>query len=232
LLKHETAGDPMSHLKWTRKTTGKIAQQLQQLDIQVCANTVGRLLYDMGYSLRVNHKTLESGNKNPPPRRVRDRQFHYIGKTREEFAARHSPIISVDTKKKELIGPFKNPGTSWEKEPRRVNDHDFRSDAEGMMIPYGIYDPETNRGFVVVGTHRETPAFAVDAILLWWNRCGSRMYVGGGEKGYQFGGREGAMCGVTLWPPMGAEIGKKLTASSLRPDCLRFWPEGCGKSCL
>jgi hypothetical protein len=130
----------------------------------------------MGYSLRVNHKTLESGNKNPPPRRVRDRQFHYIGKTREEFAARHSPIISVDTKKKELIGPFKNPGTSWEKEPRRVNDHDFRSDAEGMMIPYGIYDPETNRGFVVVGTHRETPAFAVDAILLWWNRCGSRIY--------------------------------------------------------
>jgi len=166
----------MSHLKWTRKTTGKIAEQLQQLDIPVCANTVSRLLYDMGYSLRVNHKTLESGNKNPPPRRVRNQQFHYISQTREEFAARHSPIISVDTKKKELIGPFKNPGTSWEKEPRRVNDHDFRSDAEGMMIPYGIYDPETNRGFVVVGTHRETPAFAVDAILLWWNSCGSRVY--------------------------------------------------------
>jgi DDE family transposase len=176
LLKHETAGDPMSHLKWTRKTTGKIAQQLERLDIQVCPKTVSRLLYDMGYSLRVNHKTLESGNKNPPPRRVRNRQFHYIGQTREEFAARHSPIISVDTKKKELIGQFKNPGTSWEKEPRRVNDHDFRSDAQGMMIPYGIYDPEANRGFVVVGTQRETPAFAVDAILLWWNNCGTRMY--------------------------------------------------------
>lgn len=171
----------MSNLRWTRKTTGHIAEQLQRLDIQVCPNTVSRLLYDMGYSLRVNHKTLESGNKNPPPRRVRNRQFHYICQKREEFAARNSPIISVDTKKKELIGQFKNPGASWEKEPRRVNDHDFRSDAEGMMIPYGIFDPEANHGLVVVGTHRETPAFAVDAILLWWNSCGRRMYFGATE---------------------------------------------------
>ncbi len=166
----------MSHLKWTRKTTGKIAVQLQRLDIPVCPNTVSRLLYGMGYSLRVNHKTLESGNRNPPPRQVRNRQFHYICQKREEFAARNSPIISVDTKKKELIGQFKNPGSCWETEPRRVKDHDFRSDAEGMMIPYGIYDPEANHGFVVVGTQRETPAFAVDAILLWWNSCGSRRY--------------------------------------------------------
>ena len=78
----------MSHLKWTRKTTGKIAVQLQRLDIQVCPKTVSRLLYGMGYSLRVNHKTLESGNKNPPPRQVRNRQFHYICQKREEFAAR------------------------------------------------------------------------------------------------------------------------------------------------
>ena len=78
------------------------------------------------------------------------RQFHYISQTREEFAARKSPLISVDTKKKEMIGKFKNPGACWEREPRRVNDHDFRSDAEGMMIPYGIYDPEANHGFVAV----------------------------------------------------------------------------------
>lgn len=166
----------MSDLKWTRKSTLKIAEHLQQFDIEVCPNTVSRLLYDMGYSLRVNHKTLESGNKNPPPRPVRNRQFQYIGRKRQEFASRNSPIISVDTKKKELIGSFKNVGRSWEQEPWRVNDHDFRSDAEGLLIPYGIYDPEANHGFVVCGTQCETPAFAVDSIVLWWDCYGRHIY--------------------------------------------------------
>jgi hypothetical protein len=166
----------MSHLKWTRKSTVKIASQLQRLDIHVSPNTVSRLLYDMGYSLRVNHKTLESGNKNPPPRKVRNRQFNYLCRKRGEFSKRNSPVISVDTKKKELIGSFRNPGLSWEQEPRRVNDHDFRSDADGMLIPYGIYETEANRGFVVCGTQRETPAFAVDSIVLWWNCYGSHIY--------------------------------------------------------
>jgi hypothetical protein len=130
----------------------------------------------MGFSLRVNHKKLESGNKNPPPRAVRNRQFAYIHRKREEFTSRGNPIISVDTQKKELIGNFKNSGACWEKRPRLVNDHDFRSDAVGMAIPYGIYDPGLNLGFVVVGTSRETPAFAVDAITLWWHRCGQRLY--------------------------------------------------------
>jgi hypothetical protein len=124
----------------------------------------------------VNHKKLESGNKNPPPRRVRNRQFAYIHRKREEFTSRGNPIISVDTKKKELIGKFKNPGACWERQPQRVNDHDFRSDAIGMAVPYGIYDPGLNRGFVVVGSSRETPAFAVDAITLWWSSCGQRLY--------------------------------------------------------
>jgi hypothetical protein len=176
LLEHETAGDPMSDLKWTRKSTVKIAEQLHRLDIRVCPNTVSRLLYDMDYSLRVNHKTLESGNKNPPPRPVRDRQFHYIRQKREEFSGRNRPVISVDTKKKELIGVFKNSGTSWEHKPWCVKDHDFRSDADGMLIPYGIYDPKTNHGFVVCGTRRETPAFAVDSIVMWWDSWGSRIY--------------------------------------------------------
>ena len=97
LLKHDKAGDPVHGLKWTRKTTRKIARQLRRLDIRISASTVGRLLKKMGFSLRVNHKRLECGNKNPPPRRVRNRQFKYIKQKREEFASRRSPVVSVDT---------------------------------------------------------------------------------------------------------------------------------------
>jgi hypothetical protein len=176
LLKHDKAGDPVHGLQWTRKTTRNIARELRRLDIRISANTVGRLLKAMGFSLRVNRKTLESGSKNPPPRRVRNRQFHYIKRKRQEFASRGSPVVSVDTKKKELVGNFKNPGVAWARESPRVKDHDFRSDAEGMAIPYGIYDPQANRGFVVVGTSHETPAFAVDAIVLWWQGSGRPVY--------------------------------------------------------
>ena len=178
LLKHDKAGDPVHGLKWTRKTTRNIARQLRKLAIHISANTVGRLLNDMGFSLRVNQKTLESGNKNPPPRRVRNRQFKYINNKREQFVSQRMAIVSVDTKKKEMVGNFKNNGVSWETQPYRVNDHDFRSDAKGMAIPYGIFDTQTNRGFVVVGTSYETPAFAVDAIALWWKTCGTHLYSG------------------------------------------------------
>lgn len=176
LLKHDKAGDPVRGLQWTRKTTRKIARQLRQLDIWISPKTVGRLLKAMGFSLRVNHKTLESGNKNPPSRRVRNQQFQYIERKREEFASHGNPVLSVDTKKKEQVGNFKNPGVSWECQPYLVKDHDFRSDAEGMAVPYGIYDTQANLGFVVVGTSYETPAFAVDAIVLWWKGRGLSMY--------------------------------------------------------
>lgn len=176
LLKHETAGDPMGNLKWTRKTTRKIARQLRKVDINIGAKTVGRLLKAMGFSLRVNRKNLESGNRNPPPRKVRNRQFHYIKRKRKDFAFGGKPIISVDTKKKEKVGNFKNPGETWQQEPYSVNDHDFLTDAVGMAISYGIYDTEANKGFVAVGTSRETSAFAVDSIALWWKRYGSSMY--------------------------------------------------------
>lgn len=171
----------MHGLKWTRKTTRKVAQQLCRLDIQISANTVGRLLKEMGFSLRVNHKNLESGNKNPPPRRVRNRQFKYVNQKREEFASRGNPVISVDAKKKEKVGNFKNQGVSWEREPYLVNDHDFLNDALGMAISYGIYDTQANRGFVAVGTSHETPAFAVDAIALWWKRYGRSQYPNADE---------------------------------------------------
>ena len=176
LLEHETAGDPIRDLKWRRRATGKIAQQLRQWGIQISASTVRRLLKQMGYSLRVNHKKLESGNKNPPPRPVRNRQFAYIERQRKQFLAQGNPIISVDTKKREMIGNFKHSGVSWEKEPQLVMDHDFLSDAQGVAIPYGIYDPAQNQGLVVLGTTRETPAFVVDAITLWWKSYGERKY--------------------------------------------------------
>ena len=171
----------MHGLKWTRKTTRKVARQLRRLNIRVSAKTVGRLLKAMGFSLRVNHKNLESGNKNPPPRRVRNRQFKYINQERKAFASRGSPMISVDTKKKEKVGNFKNPGVSWEQKPYRVKDHDFSSDAVGMAIPYGIHDTEANLGFVAVGTSCETPAFAVEAIALWWKRDGRSRYPNADE---------------------------------------------------
>src|SRR5258708_35339508 len=135
--------------------------------MRISASTVGRLLKQMGFSLRVNQKRLESGNKNPPPRRVRNRQFVYIGRKREEFSSRGNPIVSVDAKKKEPIGKFKNPGVSWGQEPQLVNDHDFRSHALGMAIRYGIYDTRTNRAFVLLGTSHATRGLAAAAIGRW-----------------------------------------------------------------
>jgi hypothetical protein len=176
LLEHETAGDPISGLKWTRKTTEKIAKQLKRLKISVSPNTVARLLKGMGYSLRVNCKKVASGNKNPPPPEVRDRQFEYISQKRQEFAQRGSPIISGDAKKKEQVGNFKNNGVSWQKRAYEVNDHDFARDAVGKAVPYSIYDTLANFGFVVVGVSHETPAFVVAAIALWWKVCGMKMY--------------------------------------------------------
>jgi len=158
----------MGGLKWTRKSTVKIARELQQEGIEVSSKTVARLLRQMNYSLRVNHKKLQSGNRHPPSRQQRDAQFQHISHLRDSFAEARQPIISIDTKKKELIGNFRNAGSSWEQEPLAVFDHDFRSDASAIAVPYGIYDCQNNRGLVCVGTSADTPAFAVDAIEYWW----------------------------------------------------------------
>ena len=125
----------------------------------------------MGYSLRVNHKKL-STDHSPD----RNHQFLYLSDLRERFQRRGHPIISVDTKKRELIGAFKNPGARWDLSPRLVNDHDFRSDATGVAIPYGIYDLLANRGSIVVGVSHDTPAFAAHAISHWWQQEGSLRY--------------------------------------------------------
>jgi hypothetical protein len=175
-LKYETAGHPISGLKWTRKTTKKVSEQLKVIGIEVSPNTVCRLLKDMGFSLRVNSKKIESGLNNPPDPEKRDQQFGYIGEMREFFAQKGLPIISVDTKKKELIGKFKNNGKAWQKETVAVYDHDFPTDAKGKAIPYGIYDTQKNIGTVFVGRSTDTPPFSVDCIEAWWKSDGKKHY--------------------------------------------------------
>ena len=181
LLKHETAGDPMTGLKWTHKTTGRIAAELQGVGINVSARTVARLLTleELGYSLRVNHKKLSRVSKTAPE--DRNAQFENIARLREDFIARGLPIISSDTKKKELVGLFKNGGVAWEREPVAVNDHDFPSDALGKAVPYGVYDIQANLGTIFVGTSSDTAEFAVDSIEAWWLTEGCHRYQGATE---------------------------------------------------
>jgi hypothetical protein len=142
-MRYETAGDPMTGLKWTRKTTEKLANELRRLGIEVSPNTVGRLLKKMRFCLRVNHKKIESGNKNPPSARERNQQFEYIKKLRKSAERDNKPIISVDTKKKEQIGKFKNLGQSWQRSALPVKDHDFPSDALGVTSQFVTKNYET-----------------------------------------------------------------------------------------
>ena len=171
LMDHETAGDPVRGLKWTRRTTAKVAAELCKLGTGICARTVARLLKKMGFSLRVNHKK-RAGASHPN----RDDQFQHIAELRERCAVDNTPVISVDTKKKELVGAFKNAGAKWDHSPELVNDHDFPSAAEGRAIPYGIYDVRANAGTVFVGQTADTPAFAVDCIEKWWRTEGHKHY--------------------------------------------------------
>ena len=190
-MSHETAGDPMSGLKWTQRTTTKIAAELRSLGIEVSARTVARLLRTMGFSLRVNHKKL-AGSSHPD----RNLQFARIAGLREACAAESLPIISVDTKKKELVGSFKNNGAKWDRAPVLVNDHDFRSDAEGIAVPYGVYDLLANRGTLFIGTSYDTPQFAVDCLEKWWRSEGRRRYPDANQLAIlaDGGGSNGASC--------------------------------------
>ena len=172
ILDFDTGGRPTSDRKWCRMSLVKIAECLgDRFGIRVSATTVGRLLEDLDYSLKANRKCLSSGSSPH-----RDVQFGIIRGLREQFAAAGDPIISVDTKKKELIGPFKNAGRRWCRTAPQVNDHDFRSEALAIASPYGIYDVLRNCGMLVVGTSADTPEFAVNAIDTWWQRDGSKHY--------------------------------------------------------
>jgi hypothetical protein len=172
LLGQDLAGDPTGRRGlWTGLHLEEISTHLRQLGLWGCPNTVRRLLEELQVALHTNRKSL-SGPQSPQ----RDAQFQYLGYQREQFAQAGLPIVSVDTKKKEQVGRFKNPGRIWSREPLLVNDHDFPSLGRGVAIPRGLYDVQANRGWVVVGTSHDTPQFAVDALVDWWRSAGRRVY--------------------------------------------------------
>jgi hypothetical protein len=187
-LAEDTAGDPCSLLKWKHKSLRRLSAALGEAH-PVSPPTVGRLLDALEYSRKVNHKALAGSSP------YRDEQFDYLQAQKQAFVERGWPVLYVDTKKRELIGLFKNAGTIWCRDPHRVNIYDFRSLAKGIAIPYGLYDAQRNAGFVYVGTSADTAEFAVDAIQWWWHTAGHLDYPGvpavliladgGGSNGYR-----------------------------------------------
>lgn len=175
-MKHETAGDPITGLKWTRRALKKIAKELAKADIHVNARTVGRILVKMGFTLKTCRKNIEAGKRKPGHRKRRDQQFKNIFRLRDKFERAGLPVISIDSKKKEKIGNFKNDGKALRRDARETLDHDYPSDAKGKGIPYTIYDLQKNKALAVVGTSSETPEFATDALETWWLMHGRRDY--------------------------------------------------------
>jgi hypothetical protein len=192
LVEPLTRGDPESPLRWTNKSTRVLAEELAVHGRSVSHEKVAQLLRQMHYSLQSNRKT-EEGNDHPD----RDAQFQYINAEVKNALDRHQPVISVDTKKKELIGNYVNSGSQWrtKKDPQRVNGHDFPAPSIPRAYPYGIYDVGRNTGFVNIGTDHDTAAFAVASIRGWWRFEGKRLYPkartllitadGGGSNGYR-----------------------------------------------
>ncbi len=186
-MRHQTAGDPQSKRKWKRKSLRQLSRELAK-EHPVSPHTVGRLLRQEKYSLHVNDKMLD-GRASPQ----RNEQFEYIQGQIHTFLEHGWPIISVDSKKRELIGAFRNPGRVWCLQPTPVQIYDFRSLAIGIAIPYGIYDLTHNMGYVYVGTTADTSEFAVDGIHWWWTRYGRYNFLhapallvladGGGSNG-------------------------------------------------
>lgn len=192
LVEPATRGDPTRPLLWTSKSLRNLARELARQGHRVCPRVVGELLRQLGYSRQANTKTKEGGQHID-----RDAQFHYINAQAEGFLAAQEPVISVDTKKKELVGNFKNNGREWrpQGQPEPVNVHDFIDPKLARAVPYGVYDITNNLGWVSVGTDHDTASFAVHAISRWWKTMGRKRHPGatrlmisadgGGSNGYR-----------------------------------------------
>lgn len=169
LIDPVTRGDPESPLRWTCKSTSKLAEELTRQDHPVGPRTVAAILHHAGYSLQANRKTRE-GASHPD----RNAQFEYINKQVRRFQDRQQPAISIDTKKKELVGDFKNAGREWrvQGQPQIVRVHDFKDETLGKVIPYGVFDIVNNQGWVSVGIDHDTAQFAANSIYQWWTKMG------------------------------------------------------------
>ncbi len=223
LIDPATRGDPQSPLQRTSKSTSKLADALKKLGHQISPRTVAKLLTELGYSLQSNRKSLKE-TTHPD----RDDQFQYINQQVKDFGLRKQPVISVDTKKKELIGEYYNRGQEWQrkKEPIPVKMHDFPDQELGKVIPYGIYDLGSNQGWVNVGVDHDTAAFAVASIRQWWQEMGQKMYQDasellitadcGGSNGYR----------VRLWKTelqkLATEIGLKIRVCHFPPGTSKW----------
>jgi len=223
LVEPETRGDPMSPLRWTTKSTRNLARELTAQGHHVSADSVAALLRQEGFSLQANAKTLE-GKQHPD----RDAQFRYLNEQVKAHQGAGDPVISVDTEKKELVGPYKNTGHEWEpgNEPVRVDTHDFPDRELGKAVPYGIYDVAANTGWVNVGTDHDTAAFAVESIRRWWHCTGQTTYPdaerllitadAGGSNGYR------TRTWKTQLAQLAAETGLQITVSHLPPGTSKW----------
>ena len=223
LVDPETRGDPQSPLRWTTKSTSHLADELTTAGHQVSSVTVGRLLKAAGYSLQGNAKTVE-GSQHPD----RDAQFRYINTQVSAFQGTGDPVISVDAKKKELVGNFANNGAEWMPAgaPERVNVHDFADQDLGKATPYGIYDVTANTGWVNVGTDADTGAFAVESIRRWWHTVGHAAYPDATRLliTADSGGSNGSR--LRLWKTelaaLAAETGLEITVVHLPPGTSKW----------
>lgn len=223
LLNETTAGDPITGIKWTRKTLSKITQALGGQGYRVKRDTVRRLLHKLGYRLRVNRKRL-TRKINPD----RDRQMRYIARQRMHYVNRSQPVISVDGKKRELVGNFKNAGRTWRKTAVDVFEKDFPTDAKGIALPYGIYDIVHNSGFLVIGVSHQTAAFAVNAIRTWWVTVGKMMYPDQHEILIQADSGGANACDSMLWKwelqQMADEMGLTIMVTHLPTGASKWNP--------
>jgi hypothetical protein len=223
LVEPDERGDPMSPLRWTTKSTRNLAGELTAQGHRVSADTVADMLREDGFSLQGNTKTLE-GKQHPD----RDGQFKYLNEQARAHRDAGQPVISVDTKKKELLGAFKNAGRQWHPtgEPVRVNTHDFPGDSVGKAVPYGIYDITANTGWVNVGTDHDTAAFAVESIRRWWHTRGTHDYPNasrllitadaGGSNGYRSRAWKAELAALA------AETGLAITVCHLPPGTSKW----------
>ena len=222
LVDPATRGDPMSPLRWTCKSTTQLAGELTRQGHRVSPRTVGRLLKAAGYSLQSNRKTKE-GKDHPD----RNAQFEHINASVLGFQGRGQPVISIDTKKKELVGKFRNGGQEWqpEGEPEEVLVHDFMDKELGKAIPYGVYDVTENQGWVSVGIDHDTARFATEAIRRWWKKMGSKRHRGAKELliTADGGGSNGSRC--RLWKVALQELANHLEM----PVHVRHFPPGTSK---